>query len=97
MPNEQKSTEKSILEDFLNCLKTTKEKPNLYYNSKNGELFIVVVVKDSSSPLENKIYKAEWKILKKYPKVNISVRVIPKLNNPYKNIVPSNFQKYNYA
>lgn len=83
-----------ILKDFYKTFLTTKERPQVYYKVQDSDLYIVVVIKDEISFMEEKVYEAEWKVLDKYPNFNIRVRVVPKFNYPVYKVVPEGFSKY---
>lgn len=85
---------KSVLLDLCNAILRSKDKPRVYYRSKGNELKIVIVVTDTNDLLEDKIYKAEWNILEKYPNVKINIRVMPKLQYPLYRLIPEGYKRY---
>lgn len=89
-----KDVNQQVLGDFYKALLKAKDKPQIYYKVDALDLYIVVVVKDEVSLLEERIYEAEWKVLDKYPNIAISVRVVPKFGFPFYKVVPEGFNKY---
>lgn len=83
-----------VLNDFYRAIQSSHESPRIYYQQTDSGLKIVIIVRDISSPLEDKIYKAEWKMATKYPKIKIQVRVLPKLNYPISTLLPEGFKRY---
>lgn len=89
-----KPLNKQILAEFYGAILNSRERPQVYYKIQADDLYIVIVVKNEISPLEEKVYRAEWKALEKYPNININVRVVPKFNFPIYKIIPEGFSRY---
>lgn len=86
-----------VLKDFYKAFQNSDETPRIYYQQMDSGLKVVIIVRDISSPVEDKIYQVEWKIAEKYPNLKIKVTVLPKLNYPLSKIIPEGFTKYNTA
>ncbi|MFA6271912.1 MAG: hypothetical protein WC693_02270 [Patescibacteria group bacterium] len=89
-----------ILKDFYTQISgniVRSKRPRIYYKIDFNTIEIFTLIDDYDEKLEDKIYTAEFKTIKKYPLYNIKFKLSPIFKFPIKSIVPSNYTIYKPA